>query len=589
LRFNERGDSSRRIHILREDVARKIAAGEVIDRPFSIVRELLDNSLDAESTEISLFIEGGGLARVRVVDDGQGMSAEDLRLCSLPRATSKISDAEDLFKASSLGFRGEALASIGTCSQMEITSRSSTSETAHKLTVREGQLVSLEPCQGNRGTVVDVSQLFAAMPARRQFLKGPSAESGMCRATLVNKALSSPGVSFRFFVDASLRLFFPPQSLETRVAAAYGEKAYSSFLGRTEVSGGGFQGVLILGSPELQRKDRKLLQLFVNRRRIFEYSLIQAVEYGYSEHIPGGGHPVAFVFLEIEPGLVDFNIHPAKKEARIRILSQIHRKLSSSVRAFLSSYTSVPRADPQTPRGDAEAAPWLEQTSRPMEPTSTGQPSVGSFADLPDRGPPDRGPSDRGPSDVYKPFVPAGDKQPRFLGQTLDLFLIVEWKDSLYLIDQHAAHERVIFEKLKLRDKQSQELLFPIAFDVSDDQQEALLLSKERLASMGLALEKVGEGTFEILTLPTEFQRISEGDLVEILRELAGSLEEVEQNLLKAAACKMAVKEGQSLDTSAVNELIGAVFSLDNPRCPHGRPIWHRIERDTLFRWVQRL
>ena len=331
----------RRIQILREEVTRKIAAGEVIDRPFSVVRELLDNSLDAECSEITLMIEGGGLSRIRVIDHGFGLSEEDLRLCFLSHSTSKIREEEDLYRSTTLGFRGEALASIGTCARLEIVSKPSEENHANRLTVQDGKLLSLDPCQGKDGTNTEVTELFAHVPARREFLKSRSAETTMCKSIFLDKTLPFPDLSFRFFVDGSLNIFLPAQDLLNRVSTAYSSQLKPSLLHEIEVDGEGFTARVVLGGPELSRRDRKLIQVFINKRRIFTYPLVQAMEYAFSPYLPGGNFPMAFIFLEILPQLVDFNVHPAKKEARIKILSQIRRDLALKTKSFLSSLYSL--------------------------------------------------------------------------------------------------------------------------------------------------------------------------------------------------------------------------------------------------------
>ena len=294
---------SRRIRILREEVSRKIAAGEVIDRPFSIVRELLDNAIDAGASAIDVYLEAGGLSRVRVVDDGAGMGRDDLELCWKPHATSKIESEDDLLKVSSLGFRGEALSSIAVCSRLSITSATDPSEPALRLEVLGGELRGVEECPGRKGSVVDVAELFYNFPARRKFLRSVSAESSLCRSIFLDRAVAHPSIAFRLYGEGELKLSLPAAAPLERISLAYGQKLDSRLLVESSAEGSGFRVRIDAGRPELRRRDRKLIQVFVNRRRVAEFSLMQAVEYGFAGYVPGGWYPVAFVFVEIDPAL----------------------------------------------------------------------------------------------------------------------------------------------------------------------------------------------------------------------------------------------------------------------------------------------
>jgi DNA mismatch repair protein MutL len=342
------------VHILREEVSRKIAAGEVIDRPLAVVRELLDNALDAGARSVEVYLEGGGLERIRVVDDGQGMSREDLELATLRHATSKIEQEDDLAKVMTLGFRGEALASIAACARLTLTSLAAGGGSAYRLSIEGGRRLALEPATGVPGTTVDVAQLFFNLPARKRFLKSVAAESLGCRQAFLEKALPHPSVGFRLFVDGELRLFLPAQGARERVAAAVGLDL--QHLHAAEGKTTGARALVVAGRPELARRDRKFLHLYVNRRRIADYSLLQAAEYAFSQYVPGGSHPVAFLFLEVDPALVDFNIHPAKKEARFRNLAELRQLVIGTLRGLLADFAlRAGSAAPTKPAGEPAA------------------------------------------------------------------------------------------------------------------------------------------------------------------------------------------------------------------------------------------
>jgi len=552
------------IRILRDDVARKIAAGEVIDRPLSIVRELLDNSIDAGASSIDVFLEGGGISRVRVVDDGVGMGREDLKLCGKPHATSKIESEDDLLKVTSLGFRGEALSSVAVASRLEIVSaRSGAEETsiAHRLVVRGGALQSLEECPGKGGTSVDVSELFYNYPARRKFLRGVSTESAMCRSMFVDRALPHPSIAFRLFSEGELRLSLPPSTLRERVALSYGQFLVAGLLRESTVEGEGFTVRMVAGLPELRRRDRKLIQAFVNRRRVWEFSLIQAAEYAFSGHVPGGYHPAAFVFVEVDPALVDFNIHPAKKEVRFRNLPDVHRAVVAAGRKLLA----------------------LQDLGAPEPVASTPERELSLPA----------APKERTPlADRQEPPARAGlgaeEPRIRFLGQVFGVFLVFELPDRLLLLDQHAAHERIIFERLAGREPAPQEMLFPLSFDVSNEEDGRIARTIGELRSLGMVLRRTGGRTWELTAVSEDFLTLGEGDLLEMLRAAGQGGEGWRRDLLARAACRLAIKEGDPVDPVTARELCAKALGLESPRCPHGRPIWHEMSREELYRLVDR-
>jgi DNA mismatch repair protein MutL len=547
--------ASRRIRILRDEVSRKIAAGEVIDRPFSIVRELLDNAIDAGAGAIDVHLEAGGLSRVRVVDDGAGMDRDDLEVCWQPHATSKIESEDDLLRVTSLGFRGEALSSIAVCSRLVVVSSQGTEEPAHRLEVVGGRRQALEAFQGRPGTIVDVSELFFNYPARKKFLRSVSAESGLCRGIFIDRAAAHPDIAFRLFTDGELKLSLPTAGQRERIGQAWSQLVEPALLAESHGEGEGFRVTVVAGGAEVRRRDRKLVQVFVNRRRVSEFSLMQAAEYGYAGYMPGGWHPVAFVFVDIDPGLIDFNIHPAKKEVRFRNLPDVHKAVVAAARMLVAP--------------GASAAGGAAAGSRPA--ASTRHPA-GEFS-LPVRFAPERTPA------------PADDGI-RYLGQAFGVFLVFELPGRLLMIDQHAAHERIIFERLMARAPVLQELLFPLSFDVSEDEERRLAAAQGELEDMGVRLRRAGARAFEVTALSAELQPLAEERLVEMLRGVGGS--EWQYDLRARAACRLAIKEGDRVDPLTARELCAGALKLPVPRCPHGRPLWHEIAKDELLRLVDR-
>ena len=439
-----------RIRVLADDTARQIAAGEVIDRPYSIVRELLDNAIDAGAANVRVEVVKGGLEQIRVVDDGAGMDEEDLRLCTLRHATSKIADHRDLARVSTLGFRGEALASIGACSVLTLTSRRKEQASAHRALVRFGRAEGVRPSAGVQGTTAEVSSLFFELPARRRFLKSRGAETALCRRTFLEKALPHPEVAFEFAVDGAQVMRMPAGSPLDRTAAAAGLDAAD--FACVHGGGEGLRVAALAARPERARRDRSGIHVYLNRRRITDYGLVQAVEYGYGEFLPGGLHPVAYLFVEIDPEMVDFNVHPAKREVRLRRPGELHRAISSTLQreirswqsqvergaaagesrsaapsaSFLAEAPPVLPALARLPRADAEAAPPDVLSSRPEARTTPGT-----------------------TPGTWRGRAPDPDAEVRYLGQAFHLFLVAEVGDRIYFVDQHAAHERVLYEQLR--------------------------------------------------------------------------------------------------------------------------------------------
>ncbi|MDY7028913.1 MAG: DNA mismatch repair endonuclease MutL [Spirochaetota bacterium] len=580
---------SRRIHILRDSVAQKIAAGEVIDRPFSVVRELLDNSLDSGADSIDVYVEEGGLKRIRVIDNGEGMTREDLELCYLPHATSKITSAGDIYRLRTLGFRGEALSSMAACARLLITS-STEAGPPHTLEVRNGSPLRLELSGGTAGTTVEVSDLFYSMPGRKKFLKSSGAESSACFRTFLEKALPFPSVQFRFFTNDRMKLFLPSSGLRERVAQAFTDQLDLQLLHEISAEAGRFSIRAVFSSPSIHQRDRRLIYIYVNKRRIQEYSLVQAVHYAYDELLPGGSFPAAFVFLEIDPDLVDFNIHPAKREVKIKNLSEVHHQLVHSLKEYLNRTFLVPDgwigsrepASPSDPQGRSVQTGALSGTlpDFPLYEKGSKRPEVDieewrQFA------------AESSRRTVSSEYGVTADNRIRYLGQAFNLFLAAQVGDQLYLIDQHAAHERIIYDSLVEGPRKLQQLLVPFDFEIEEDQEQLLERRLPEFDEIGIRIEKKSRGRWSITHLPERFSGL-EKNIVDFLREQNVPGQTMKARLFADLACKSAVKDGETLDPFSAEELVRKALKLPVPRCPHGRPVWLKISRDELFRAVER-
>ncbi len=594
---------SSRIHILDDIVAQRIAAGEVIERPESVVRELMDNAIDAGAGSIDVYITDGGISEIRVIDNGSGMSSEDLQKCCKPHATSKITRIDDLYNLHTLGFRGEALYSIAACSRLTITSKYQGS--CNTLTVLDGSEQQVTAGGNSPGTTVTARDIFHAIPGRRNFLKRPQAESAACRRTFLDKALPFHEISFRFFSNGQLKLHLPAAEPVQRVIQAFPDFLQEVFIGSPETKTGNFSIKAICSTPDIHRTDRSYLQIYLNRRRIQEYSLVQAITYGYNYHLPGGSFPYCFLFIEDDPELVDFNIHPAKREAKIRNITDIHHETVQMLKSWLNGI-SQRRVAPEDSRATPQqAAIPFEEIDRPKPAPSDGElrEQRQRYSGSPLRQQP---PSPASSTldekrtalrELLSAATPAqADDSEKvqsqgsdfiYKGQIFNLFLLVERGEELIIIDQHAAHERIIYEELK-GSPVIQQLLIPFVFEPNPDIDRFLSAHNGIYSDLGIALQRKGDGVWEMHSIPSVCSTIQH-DVIDFIMRSAGNRDEIEKNLYAMISCRAAVKDGDGIDRVTAEHLIAQVFQLPVARCPHGRPVWKRITRQQLFRDVGRL
>ncbi len=585
------------VALLPPEVSRRIAAGEVIERPASVVRELVDNSLDAGARAIDISWTEGGSELIRVHDDGRGLSPADLELCWQPHATSKIRTIEDLEASRSLGFRGEALASVSAVSELTMRSTENAAESGRVLTVRQGELVALQPAPPTPGTTVEVRRLFANLPARRRFLSRPQAETQAIRNTILDKALPFPEVQFTHTSGSGSPHILPAHPQLDRVAAVYGAKVPRESLYELSGSAEGFSLQIIAAEPAIVRRDRKMIQIFVNRRRVWEYKLVQAVEYAYQDVQHGGLFPAAAVLIDIDPSLVDFNIHPAKREVRLRNGGELHHRIVEVLRSFLRAWTV------QTTT--FESGLWPQHTGDgPSPQASEWQFPPGSPAERPARDERSSAPTSsvlrrsRGATpqttpawrakahfDHHTRAVPTAD-QLVFRGTLFGTFLIVERGGTAWIIDQHAAHERLLYDRFSAA-RTSQQLLVPDEFEVSPDQDQLLQRHQGEYRKIGIVLERVAVGRWQLTAMPGEYRENSE-DLVETILELGGLNDALDRKFIAEIACKAALKAGDYLDGITALELAERTLALTEPRCPHGRPLYLELTQDRLEQLIGR-
>lgn len=570
------------IKILPEEVASQIAAGEVVERPASVVKELVENSLDANAQTITIKIEEAGQKLVEVTDDGQGIPAEEILVAVARHATSKLRYAEDLFRISTLGFRGEALASIGSVSQFSIISRQANAEVGMNLMVDGGQIGIPKPTAAPVGTTVSVRNLFYNVPARLKFLKTPGTERRLIDGLVTRYALAYPNVWFQLTQDGRLVLQTSGNGNRREVLGfLYGADIARQMLEViSENPNLSIKGYI---SPiSLTRSNRKEIVFFVNGRPVQDISMTTALIQAYHNLLMVGRYPLAYLFLDLPADLVDVNVHPTKAEVRFREPDQIFTGVRNAVRRALLAYTPVPEIQ-STSLWSSQTWENSQQRSSSFYPEEIVLPQETQSVPYPLQTE-----SSNVISNIFRP-----SRLLRLVGQVASTYLVAEGPDGLYLIDQHAAHERILFEQfMKQKDQPlpGQVLLQPASVQLSPSQTRLLMEQLPALNQLGFQVEPFGLNTFLVRSLP---QLLSGLDPVAALQVLVDDFEEDESPLkgqveakIIARVCKRAaIKAGQILSAEEQNKLLSDLEACESPRtCPHGRPTMIHLSVDLLER-----
>ena len=557
------------IRVLAPQVVSRIAAGEVVERPASVVKELVENSLDAGATRISVEVKGGGVSLIRVTDNGSGIPPQEIELAFGRHATSKIGSLEDLETILSLGFRGEALPSIATAAEVELASCADGGPAGAFIRLQDGAVVECGSRGHSQGTTVIVENLFRRVPARLKFLKSVATENSHVANIVSRYALAFPEVRFTLSLDGRVTLRTPGSGrLTDSIAQVYGVEVARSMLeikARQGEAGDALPLVAgMVGSPKVSRSSRDYLSLFVNRRWISHRMLAWAVEEAYHGLLMVGKHPVAIINISLSPGEMDVNVHPAKTEVKFRSEQTVFSTVQRAVRQTLIELTPVPKVE--------EVRATYQASSVPVQML---WPSGGSGA----------GPTDSLPE---APQTPASSLPAlRVVGQLSASYIIAEGPDGLYLIDQHAAHERILFEQIK--DQRShrridvQTLLEPAPFEVNPRQGEVLKTRCENLTEFGFSVEPFGEGTFLVRTVPA---RLSGHDWSLVIRGLLDGERgqaDWEEWVAISIACHSAVRAGQVLTDDEMREMVRQLEQAAIPHsCPHGRPTMIHLSLEQL-------
>ena len=595
------------IHILDSLVIDRIAAGEVVERPASVIKELVENSLDAGATRILVQLEDAGLSLIEVVDDGHGMEAGDVELAFAQHATSKVQTVEDLDVIDTMGFRGEALASIASVSRVELTTGTGDGPGV-RLRIDGGVNPVLEQVAWPRGTTLRVSDLFFNTPARRKNLKKPATELRHATQTVLDYALCRPDVYIGLGHGKRTLLAAPPvAALPERVHQVFGAQVATHWLpiegrfGSTTISGG-------VTTPEHQRPNRNDIRWFVNGRPVFDYRLAHALVSAYESLLDRRRFPVSVIFLELPVQDVDVNVHPRKAEVRFAHPSAVYRAVRSAVRESLARHLPPVRIEPRVDGGTAAGAgARIFQFDRSSRPSASPPPMGADAPELPVDGwivsegtPAAHADVD---SDVGTAAVEghisgtAGAIRP--LAQYANTYIIAADRSGLLVIDQHVAHERVLYEQvlaqIEGRGVEVQQLLVPETIELSAAEATVVEAQSELLESMGFTLEPFGGGSWAVRSAPAI---LANRDLADTVRALIGSLaqgvgpealDEARHDMAASIACHAAVRANHPLTREEMVRLIADLERCESPtRCPHGRPILVRVDHEELLRRLKR-
>lgn len=576
------------IKVLDQDTANKIAAGEVVERPASVVKELVENSLDAGATEITVEVLGGGISFLRVRDNGSGIEKEELPLALRRHATSKIASAEDLTKIATLGFRGEALPSIAAVSRFKLASATK-GQTGSQIEVLGGEVIGVTPKAMDRGTIVEIEDLFYNVPARRKFLRTENTESGRIQRYLENVAIAREDVAFTFLNNGkkTLETHGTDSSLLT-IKEVYGSQLADELLqvnyqlGQYSING-------YVGKPDIARGRRDQQIFMVNRRLVECKTILAALEKAFYDIIPKGRYPVAFLDLSVPPKEVDVNVHPAKMVVRLSSESQVFSLVYKAVKEAVNTRLLEPgsfsnpygRKQLQQPfenksftiSNDAE---WVVKRQQSQESvTQLLTPKESSFLNEPDEA--------LETLTIIKDTTGEYNTNtlyPKILGQANLTYIIAEWEDCLIMYDQHSAHERILYEKylLALQKPPQTELLFPLPLKLDPEEFAALERLKGELEKLGFALVDFGPASLAITHVPVDVQGTeAEATLKELLLEKPSP--QFREKAVAILACKGAVKAGVKLAEKQMYTLVRELLRCKTPAlCPHGRPTMLRLD-----------
>ncbi|MBU4483901.1 DNA mismatch repair endonuclease MutL [bacterium] len=605
-----------KIHILPENVANKIAAGEIVERPASIVKELVENSIDAGATEIDLHIEAGGISKITVIDNGHGMTYEDVKLCLERHATSKITDETDLQTITSLGFRGEAIPSIASVSKMTIESKSASGDIGRAIHLEGGKITKDAECGCPNGTKIVVEDLFYNTPARKKFLKRDATEYGHCYDVISRLALSNNHIRFLLTSDGVRKLKITNENMDARIAQVLGKDVYDN-LCNCDFSEGPIKLSGFISKPSFTKNNSNGLYIYVNGRFVKDRTIIHGVLEGYRNSLMRGQYPIAVLHLKMDPADVDVNVHPTKSEVRFKNTSAVHGFVSKAMRVILDqvNWLNVSKAsedagsfanaqDDTQYNAGSFAMPRIihnlrhsEGVERPKNPAN----DTGSFQ--PEADPPLAGAKIplRMTQRQDDTMIQGQFSSLNVIGQLNQSYILCSNNDGeLVIVDQHAAHERIGFEKLKRQFAENkislQRMLIPATIELSPKESAIIEDHLKLLNEIGLEIEAFSENTYVVKAYPSILGNINPKKIVEgLLEDLesAGNtskLDDFVDVVLKSMACHGQVRAGQMLSTYEMTNLLDEMDKWSNTsHCPHGRPSFVILSKSEIEKMFKRI
>jgi len=556
-----------RIRVLPGELVEKIAAGEVVERPASVVKELVENSIDAGATRILVYVKGSGVEQIRVVDNGVGMNEEELKLAFQRHATSKIKDEQDLERITTLGFRGEALPSIAAVSRVEVLSRPAKEVVGARIVIEGGNILSLEPAGCPAGTSVDVRNLFFNTPARRKFLGSERQEFGRIMGVVERYALIYEKVHFKLFHNGKMVFDVPPGKLEDRIAALWGRDVAKAMVpihsdGVVKLKG-------MVSKPHLTRKDKNRIATYVNGRYVKNASLVSYILEGYGTLLFRDSYPYAVVMIDVLPEMVDVNVHPSKYLVKFRDEQAVRRALKDVIWTTLTSQDNIPSAPAKETKN--HRVPLTEVRKQRQVQFEVEKPKGKSIFDY-----------------IAKSRVPGMS----VLGQFDDTYIILKSKDAIIIVDQHAAHERIRYERFlrDIKDRRIQELIEPVIIHLGIRDYNDLLSIKKELAELCLVIEDMGNGTVVVRGVPPLLKRDEVESIIRGIIDLGAKyIDRKRDEFIKLISCKGAIKAHEKLSIYEMEELVSQLLKCENPyTCPHGRPTMIKFTTADLEKMFKR-
>ncbi|MFW6001115.1 MAG: DNA mismatch repair endonuclease MutL [Halanaerobium sp.] len=621
---------------LPQNVANQISAGEVVERPASIVKELIENSIDADAENIEIRIEDGGRKLIKVKDDGCGILAEDIEAAFSRYATSKINDIDDLYSLYSLGFRGEALASISSVAEVEMISRHQSEDAGIKIKIKGGDILNKKPAGAKVGTEVAVKELFYNTPARYKYLKTTTTEFSHISRIVSTEAAASSDISFKLFHNGRQILSTPGNGkLKDSIYAIFGEEIADNLL-PIDIEDRYIKLSGYITRPELTRSSRSHELFFVNKRPIYNNITAKAVENAYKKLIDPGRKPIVFLFIKVNPILVDVNVHPTKRQVKFSRNQIIYDVISKGVRKTLKeadpttrikleknseekseqsnknklnnfnkfndnkiskNNISADKKEPENKNGSQNENLFKnnfnKKQSRDYKRNQFEEKSINVEDAL------NAGVSEDFNDKYLIKGSSASEKNFKFLGQIFNSYLVIETEEGLKIIDQHNAHERILFEKLTAdfnkKNTDSQSLLIPVKVELSPEEREIVRQYKDVINEFGIEFSDFGGNTILIQEVPVILKNKSTRNIIEeLIAELSEAGKgltpaEVEKSMIEYLACRTAVKAGKPLNRKESIELIKDLYKTENPyRCPHSRPVMINISREEIEKGIGR-